>query len=225
MSRFTNISLEKRGEIIGMFKANKSIKEISQEAEVAINTVRLWIKRYNEEYSLVTKSRPGRPRATTATQDREMVNYIKGQPFETAKSLLANLNLSCSYTTVRRRLKNEGLNSSKPAKTEALTEKHRTARIQFARNFLNADWSKTIFTDEKVFSSDTLAPKKVNNFIFFSLSLLYVTKSENQFHSKILSLIIFKVFIREDNIYLNLNRALFGKSINGIFFQSNILLF
>ena len=58
-----------------------------------------------------------------------------------------------SLLTVRRALHSEGLHHRRPAKKPQLTESHKQARLRFARDYLDFDWTSVIFSDEKTFQS------------------------------------------------------------------------
>lgn len=64
--------------------------------------------------------------------------------------------LECSTRTIRRRLKENGYFHRIPAQKELLTEHHKEQRMGFALEHVewNDEWTTTIFSDEKVFSTD-----------------------------------------------------------------------
>lgn len=61
--------------------------------------------------------------------------------------------LQVSSSTIRRRLHSAGIHYRTPARKPVLTDRHKQQRLQFAREYLNYDFSSTIFSDEKVFVS------------------------------------------------------------------------
>lgn len=120
------------------------------------NTVRLWIRRY-QETGEVKRYRPG-PQATMFTEQsprhREIVRLHTEDPFKTTRSTAVTYDISLD--TVRKHLHVAGLHNYKPARKIELTEAHRQARMRFASKYLNFDWENeiVIFTDEKSFKSD-----------------------------------------------------------------------
>ncbi|KAG7155340.1 putative helix-turn-helix HTH_28 domain containing protein 9 [Homarus americanus] len=58
-----------RGRIIGYHEAGKEIRETSRLLGISRDTVRLWVRRYEEEGHVLTRPRPGRPRVTTPAAD------------------------------------------------------------------------------------------------------------------------------------------------------------
>lgn len=120
------------------------------------NTVRLWIKRYQETGDVKCNRQGPRPQVYTDECDRhrEIAKIHTDSPFTTTRST-ANL-YGISLNTVRRHLHAAGIHNYKPAKKIQLNEVHRQARIRFATEYLNFDWENeiVIFTDEKSFKSD-----------------------------------------------------------------------
>ncbi|KAF2889835.1 hypothetical protein ILUMI_16338 [Ignelater luminosus] len=64
-----------------------------------------------------------------------------------------NPQLYCGINSIRRRLQEGQIRPRKPAKKIMLNEDRRVARVNFAQQNLNRDWSRVIFLDEKTFSS------------------------------------------------------------------------
>ncbi|CAH2011991.1 unnamed protein product [Acanthoscelides obtectus] len=65
------------------------------------------------------------------------------------------LGLQCHRTTVGRYLHKEGIHRRIPAVKPLLTEDHRKRRLQFCQENLNRDWSTVVFSDEKIFCTNT----------------------------------------------------------------------
>ncbi|KAI5632044.1 BTB/POZ domain-containing protein [Phthorimaea operculella] len=120
------------------------------------NTVRRWIRRYEETGDVNCERRGPRPIAYTNenSRHREIVSLHSEDPFKTTRSTASLYDIS--LYTVRRHLHAAGIHNYKPAKKIPLTEEHRQARIRFATEYLNFDWEGqiVIFTDEKCFKSD-----------------------------------------------------------------------
>lgn len=98
----------------------------------------------------------GRPRITTPQQDREIVEYLKDNPFSTATRSAALQGVP--YVTATRRIRESDIRNYAAARETGLTQLHRDARIRFARYMLNelteANFERIIFTDEKTFRTD-----------------------------------------------------------------------
>jgi transposase len=67
---------------------------------------------------------------------------------EMAQKLLQERGRSVSRWTVQRQLKRMGYRSTLLHGTPMLTQKHRDARVQWAKQHKDDDWSSTVFTDE-----------------------------------------------------------------------------
>lgn len=146
-----------RGRIVGMHEAGASLKEICRVTGVDHKTARKWIRRWEEEgRPLKAMPRSGRPRCTERQDDDAILDAARRQPITTAVKITRDLELPCSATTTRRRLKEGGLHCYTPAKKEPLSQGHKETRLGFALEYLVKDlefWQTCIFTDEKVFSS------------------------------------------------------------------------
>lgn len=86
-----------RGVIIGRYLAGQSLSEISRDMGMSRNTVKLWVRRYEEEGNVSTKSRSGRPRVTTPQQDATLCVAAVQAPFKTAVTL-ARYTIRCFHT-------------------------------------------------------------------------------------------------------------------------------
>lgn len=97
-----------------------------------------------------------RSRVTTREEDQRIIQAAENNPFTNARSIREELSLEVSDDTVRRRLHQAGIHHRVSAKKEYLTDAHRAARLAFAQQYVDKGmdfWERTIFTDEKSFSS------------------------------------------------------------------------
>ncbi|KAK3886989.1 hypothetical protein Pcinc_004224 [Petrolisthes cinctipes] len=76
-----------RGMVIGRYHAGQSYSQISREMGLSRNTVKAWVRRYEEEGHVRTRPRPGRPRVTTPQQDAAIYATSVRTPFKTAITL------------------------------------------------------------------------------------------------------------------------------------------
>lgn len=99
----------------------------------------------------------GPARKTTPRQDDALVEAMEGDRFNAATQVLQEVDPNLSQSTMRRRMKEDGLMNGVAAVKTLLEERHKETRMTFARSVehLTAeDWRTVIFTDEKVFSTD-----------------------------------------------------------------------
>lgn len=115
------------------------------------NTVYLWLERWQFEGNLNCHVTTGRPRCTNVNQDRLIVERARADRFVNTTQIAAQIQISNS--TVRRRLNESGLKHRIPAKKPFLTQRHKDIRLAFAARYLNYDFNKVCFMDEKVFCS------------------------------------------------------------------------
>lgn len=108
-----------------------------------------WLKRHQEEGTLATRKRSGRPALISKEQRLKMVTEFETNGFTRTRQF-AKL-FDTSMVTVRRSLHLEGLHNRGPVKKLFYSEKHKKERLSFAHDFLDFDWNTTIFSDERTF--------------------------------------------------------------------------
>lgn len=141
-----------RLQIIDLHEQGVGIHEISRQINVTRNTVRRWVRRYGNEENLIDLRRNNhRPQVITQEQSRLMQRQYMMDAFTPTKHFAEAFEVHPS--TVRRHLHTMGLHHRRPAKKIALTDAHKAARLIFARQYLNFDWTTTAFIDEKTFQS------------------------------------------------------------------------
>lgn len=146
----------RRSLIVGRYHAGMSVNEISRVMGISKNTVRLWIRRYEEEGHVTTRPRSGRPRVTSPDADKRLVAAAREAPKKTAVTLTHELELQCDPVTTRRRLHEVGLHCYVAAEKEKLSEQQKVTRLRFAQRYRQYGvdfWQNVIFTDEKSFLS------------------------------------------------------------------------
>lgn len=154
MVKIKEFSENERLEIISLHSQNISMRQIAKQFQTNHRTVGKIIKK-KEKYGTV-KNIPGRgPKyCTTARTNRHILKEIGGGSKITIKQVKENLNLNCSFTTIRRRLHGGGYWGRIARRTPCLTEKHKAARLKFAKDHIDKNedfWSKVIWSDESKF--------------------------------------------------------------------------
>jgi transposase len=121
---------------------------------------RLW-NRFQLTGAVAERLCSGRPRFTTTRQDRYLVNMANRQRFQSAVRLNTGFQTATRVRvtpqTVCNRLHAANLRAFLPAVRPNLIPRHRTARLQWARNHANwqlRHWTPVLFTDESRFSLD-----------------------------------------------------------------------
>ncbi|KAK4296247.1 hypothetical protein Pmani_031247 [Petrolisthes manimaculis] len=109
------------------------MREISRLLGISRDTVRLWVRRYQEEGHVFTRLRPGGPRVTTPEEDELIRREVERAPLSNAVSRTNTTGRQCHPITTRRRLQESG--------------------PQGNLNYI-------IFTDEKCFTSVSTASRQ-----------------------------------------------------------------
>ena len=132
---------------------------------MAFNTSRQSIDRIRQRYAasgdVKDFPRSGRPRATNRAEDRLITNTTLTNRFTNAPTTTRRIRqqrgaggIPFSVQTIRNRLHAAGLKSRVPHKKLCLSQRHRAARLQFARNHVKwnrQQWRMVTFSDESRF--------------------------------------------------------------------------
>ena len=137
----------------------------SRRVAMAFTTSRQSIDRIRQRYAasgdVKDLPRPGRPRATNRADDRLITNTTLRNRFTNAPTTPRRIRqqrvaggIPVSVQTIQNRLHAAGLKSRVPAKKPCLSQRHRAARLQFARNHVRwnrQQWRTVTFSDESRF--------------------------------------------------------------------------
>ncbi|KAH9181309.1 hypothetical protein AeNC1_016715, partial [Aphanomyces euteiches] len=103
--------------------------------------------------------RPGRPRLTTESLDRVIIREAKKDRRARAETIADGLDVyydtQVSPETVRRQIRETGMNGRATIKKPYLSKANKKRRLDFAREYhlLPASyWEKVVFTDESPFN-------------------------------------------------------------------------
>ena len=158
MARKNQIKLETRSAILTLVLSGLSYREVARRLKVSYNGVFTTVKRYGETCNLADRKRNGRPRCTKTSDDRLIVLMSKMNRKLTAPEIRAKLtssaNVTVSSSTVKRRLREKGLNGRIAVRKPLLTEKNRLKRLAWARtykNFTPKQWGRVLWSDESKF--------------------------------------------------------------------------
>ncbi|XP_070183444.1 uncharacterized protein [Littorina saxatilis] len=153
MPRLSAIDRERA---IGQLQAGNRPAAIANVMGVATSTIcRLWT-RFQASGSTWDGARSGRPRVTTARQDRAIYRQHLRQPFlpatETSRNTVGTHGAPISGTTTRRRLSANHMDCRRPARRTLLTAQHRQQRLQWGHEHLNwnqRQWRDILFYGRK----------------------------------------------------------------------------
>lgn len=157
MGRHTTVEL--RNLIIDHYKKGKSQREIAAIVNKPRTTVANIIKRFKNEGRVINKPKISPKKLFSERQERWIVNQIKINPRLSAPKLRdmveKHFNISCNAETVRRVLRNNGLNGRIARKKPFVSSKNKKIRLQFAHSYAGKDfsfWKNVLFTDESKFN-------------------------------------------------------------------------
>jgi transposase len=146
---------------VGMLQAGKVQRAVAGHFNVSQSVISMLWNRFQHTDNVAERSRAGRLRKTTVRQDRYFSNMAKRQRFQSDVRLKFEFRTATgvrvSSQTVRNRLHTANLRAYRPAVRPILTLRHRTARLQWARDHVNWQlryWTLGLFRDESRFCVD-----------------------------------------------------------------------
>lgn len=147
---------------MGRLEAGQSQVQICREFNLTASVVcNLW-KQFQDTGSIERKPGQGRPRATTAREDRHLSIIARRNRGATASQLSRDLYAATetrvSRVTVSRRLHERGLFARRPAVCVPLTSTNRRIRLAWCREHRDwsmDQWATVLFSDESRFSLTT----------------------------------------------------------------------
>lgn len=160
MPRNCVTSLEVRELIVKLRHEDKhSICDIANIAKKSKSVIHSILKKFEETGSCEAKKPPGRPRKTTAREDRWIVQNSKKDRFTTAtaisKNVKSNFGINVSRHTVSRRLNEKCLFSRVPSTKPFISKKNKASRKKFATEHVTwteEQWGCVHFSDESKFN-------------------------------------------------------------------------
>lgn len=151
------LSLAERHQALGMLEAGASQQDVAARFQCHRNTVSRLLSRHRESVEVSDRPRSGRPRVTTPGEDRWIVvTHLRNRrqtAVDTSQSLPDGRQIHPN--TVRNRLRGAGLRARRPAIRPILTQRHRTARLEWCRHHIRYPlrwWNNVMFTDESRFN-------------------------------------------------------------------------
>ena len=142
-----------------MLEGGMLVTAAARQIGVHHSTVSRLQSRYEAIGSLKDRRRTGRPRKTSAAEDRYIIMTSRRNRFMSARKVVNQLRAATgtrvSAQTIRRRLYRGGLRTRRPYVGVPLTRRHRQDRVNWARNHRRwTQWNNILFTDESRFTVD-----------------------------------------------------------------------
>lgn len=159
MAKSKRMSVETKAKIQTMKALGLSNRKIAKTINFSECAVRKFLKNFEVSGSFSRKPGSGRPRKTTAREDRLLQRLQLKNVFSPSPTIRAQFeeatNVTISDRLVRYRLKEFGLSSYRPAKKPLLTSRMKRQRLDWAKereNWTATDWQNVIFSDESKFN-------------------------------------------------------------------------
>ena len=128
--------------------------QIAEKLGISKRTVSAILKRYNDTGLPMPqikgnkiKTKIARSLKTPQQIDR-LRTLSQAEPFSTPRILKEELRLTCSLSTIKRRLRECNLKGHRAAIKEYLSAVAKKRRLEFAIDHLDFSWSNVVFTDE-----------------------------------------------------------------------------
>ena len=134
-------SLELKKLIVKLRNEDKlSIRDISKTVGKSKSVIHSILRKLEETGSCEAKQPAGRPRKTTASEDRWISNESKKDQFATATAISkranANLGIKISRHTISRRLNEMNLNSQVASMKPYISKENKMNRLKFATEYI-----------------------------------------------------------------------------------------
>ena len=167
MAKRQKLDYSVRQAIVKLHKEKNTIREISEKVKRSKSVVGRVVKSYNDTGKIVSAFKTGRPRKTSAREDRIMQRMSLKDRFKSCTEIKRVMNsTSCvnvSRQTVSRQLQEIGLFNRTPRKKPLVSSKNKK-RLEFANRYViwtYENWAKVFFSDESKF--DLFGNDRKNN--------------------------------------------------------------
>lgn len=153
------VSCSEKQRIIDLHRDGKSTSDITGLLGRSPSVVKRIVAKFKCTNSIESSLRSGRPRKTSAQQDRIITRMSLKDRFKTAAEISRELGSTSdcrvSRQTVSRRLDEVGLHARVPAKKPLISKKNQKARFRFANEHVvwtEEKWSQVHFSDESKYN-------------------------------------------------------------------------
>lgn len=134
--------------------AGVSVADVARQFNCHRHTITNLIQRFNQNGNVRDRPRSGRPKVTTARQDRYLTLTHLRHRFKTATSTAGELGVSRDTVVRRLRANAYPIKARRPYVGQVLSNRNRALRLVWARRHLRwnrAMWSRVLFSDESRF--------------------------------------------------------------------------
>ena len=145
------LSIETKGQIIGIADSGKSAQQIGSKLGIADTTVSYILRRFRMTGSNENRPRSGRPSLLTKRDKNHFERSIKLNRFTPLRQIINQIPLNISTDTARRALKERDMNQYQAAKKPFLKPENVQKRKAWCNNTSNwpdEEWRKVIWTDK-----------------------------------------------------------------------------
>lgn len=151
-----------------LHRKGRSPAEIAEEPDlqrqngtkINVQTVKFWIKRYEEVGNVKVLPRSGRPKVLKEKKkEDELLNYIRSHPrikYREVRRRKKLWKIGISTRTLNNIALRAGINAYRAVRKPPLSPEGMAERLAFARSLLNekSSFEKMIFSDEKLFKGN-----------------------------------------------------------------------
>jgi transposase len=148
----------KRWQAVGLHKAGMRTDDIAKQIGVDRVTVYRWINKFKLTGCVTDLPRAGRPSSMTRGMKRAILRFAIGKRHRSTRSIAAHMQLqdgigngAPSRETVRRVLCAAGAQPFHLSVVPRITSAQQKRRLAFAAKYCNEDWTRVVFSDEKLF--------------------------------------------------------------------------
>jgi transposase len=132
--------------------------DISSQLNIPRTTITSFLQRTKRRQSTMNSSRSGRPRKLSQYSDRLVARIARSQTRVPLKELKVLANVDVSEQTIRRHLKEVGIQKWRAVKRPSLKKEHAKKRLEWAkahRYWTVDDWNNVIWSDESAIQKDS----------------------------------------------------------------------
>jgi hypothetical protein len=146
----------KRARVVTLKREGKTNQEIAEETGLSRSTIIRTFNQFKDRTNFYyQKPKVGRPRKMTESDARVAARMLASTKARDANDVRKKRFPQFSAQTIRRRLREQGLQAHVRRKKPLLTERHKRARRDWARaqsDWSTEDWNSVIFSDESKFN-------------------------------------------------------------------------